>query len=132
MERLCMWPIANSQLVDVTCLIKEQLNWLNTQFVCAWIGHVHSVYVINIKRATITVFVDKLPKVINYNLPLIISLDFSIYRLSYSTFFMSTTLCSSACSRYEPHIDAVTLTYILLFLVIRCTDLYTVVAIYIY
>ena len=68
----------------------------------------------------------------NYNLPLIISLDFSIYRLSYCALFMSTTVCSSACRRYEPLIVAVTLSYILLFLVITCTGLYTVVAIYLY
>ena len=59
-------------------------------------------------------------------------LRFSIYRLSYSTLFMSTTVCSSACRRYEPLIVAVTLSYILLFLVITCTGLYTVVAIYLY
>ena len=59
-------------------------------------------------------------------------LRFSIYRLSYSTLFMSTTVCSSACRKYEPLIVAVTLSYILLFLVIRCTGLYTVVEIYIY
>lgn len=38
---------------------------------------------------------------------------------------MTTTVCSSACKRYETHIVAVTLSYILLFL-------YTVVIIYIY
>ena len=59
-------------------------------------------------------------------------LRFSIYRLSYSTLFMSTTVCSSACRRYEPHIIAVTLPYILLYLVITCSGLYTVVAIYLY
>ena len=32
-------------------LIEEQLNWSHTQFACAWIGHVHSVYVRNIKRS---------------------------------------------------------------------------------
>ena len=50
--------------------------------------------------------------------------NFLIYRLSYSTLFMSTTMCSSAYGRYEPLIVAVTLSYILLFLVITCTDLY--------
>ena len=34
---------------------------------------------------------------------------FSIYRLSYSTLFMSTTVCSSACRRYEPLTVAATL-----------------------
>ena len=47
----------------------------------------------------------------NYNLPLIISLDF----LSYSTLFMSTTVCSSACRRYEPLIVAVNLSYFAVF-----------------
>ena len=59
-------------------------------------------------------------------------LRFSIYRLSYSSLFMSTTVCSSACRRYEPLIVAVTLSYILLFLVITCTGLYALVAIYMY
>ena len=31
-------------------------------------------------------------------------LRFSIHRLRYSTLFMSTTVCSSACRRYEPPI----------------------------
>ena len=57
---------------------------------------------------------------------------FSIYRLSYSTLLMSTTVCSSACRRYEPLIVAVTLSYNLLFLVITCTGLYALVAISIY
>ena len=57
-------------------------------------------------------------------------LRFSIYRLSYSTLYMSTTVCSSACRRYEPLIVAVTLSYILLYLVITCTGLYTVVTFY--
>ena len=35
-------------------------------------------------------------------------LRFSIHRLRYSTLFMSTTVCSSACRRYEPLIVAVT------------------------
>ena len=39
-----MWPIASARLVDVTCLIAQQLNWLHTQLVCACIGHVHSMY----------------------------------------------------------------------------------------
>ena len=54
---------------------------------------------------------------------------FSTYRLTYSTLFMNTTVCSSACRRYEPLIAAVTFSYILLFLVITCTGVYTVVAI---
>ena len=58
MDRLCMWPFADSQLVEVTCLITEQLNWSDTQFVCAWIDHVHSVYVRNIKEAIITVIIN--------------------------------------------------------------------------
>ena len=45
---------------------------------------------------------------------------FSIYRLSCSTVFMSTIMCSSACRRYEPLIVAVTFSHILLFLVITC------------
>ena len=57
-------------------------------------------------------------------------LRFSIHRLRYSTLFMSTTVCSSACRRYEPLIVAVTLSYILLYLVITCTGLYTVVTFY--
>ena len=42
-------------------------------------------------------------------------LRFSIYRLGYSTLFMSTTGCSSACRRYEPLIVAVTLSYFAVF-----------------
>ena len=53
-----MWPIANSQLVDVACLITQQLNCSHRQFVCAWIGHVHSMYVTNKKRAIITVITN--------------------------------------------------------------------------
>ena len=64
---------------------------------------------------------------LNYNF-----LRYSIYRLSYSTLFMSTTVCSLACRRYEPFIVVETLPQILLFLVITCAGLYTVVAIYIY
>ena len=30
-----MCSFANSQLVDVICLITEQLNWSHAQFVCA-------------------------------------------------------------------------------------------------
>ena len=41
-------------------------------------------------------------------------LRFSIYRLSYSTLFMSTTVCSSACRRYEPLIVAVNLSYLVI------------------
>ena len=125
MERLCMWPFANFEPVDATCLITEQLNWSHTQCVCAWIGHVYIVYVINVKGATITVIIDHLPKVINFNLPLIIFLDFSIYRLNYCTLFMSTT----TCSRNEPFIVAVTLSYFFLFLFVTCTGLHIVVAI---
>ena len=44
--------------MDVTCLITEQLNWSHTQFVCALIGHVHSVCLINIKEAIITVVIN--------------------------------------------------------------------------
>ena len=58
MERLCMWSLANSGLADVTCLITKQLNWSHIEFVCAWIGHVHSVYVINIKETIITVIIN--------------------------------------------------------------------------
>ena len=58
MERLSMWPIANSQLRDVTCLITEQLNCSHTQFACAWNGHIHSVYVRNIKGAIITAIIN--------------------------------------------------------------------------
>ena len=50
-----MRPIANSQLVDVICLITQQLNCSHTQFVCPWIGHVHSMFVTKKKGATITV-----------------------------------------------------------------------------
>ena len=53
-----MWPFSNSELVDVTCLIKEQLDSSHTQFACAWIGHVRSVYVRNIKEAIITVIIN--------------------------------------------------------------------------
>ena len=49
---------------------------------------------------------------------------FSIYRLSYSTLFMTTTVCLSTCRRHEPLIVAVTLSDNLL--------AYIVVAIYIY
>ena len=27
-----MWPIGNSHVVDVTCLITQQLNWSHAQF----------------------------------------------------------------------------------------------------
>ena len=47
----------NFQLVDVICLITKQLNWSHTQFVCASIGHVHSVYVGNIKEVIIIVII---------------------------------------------------------------------------
>ena len=57
MERLFMWPIANSELVDVTCLITEQLNWSHTQLVCVLMGHVHSAYVRNTKEV-ITVIIN--------------------------------------------------------------------------
>ena len=43
------------------------------------------------------------------------SLRFSIYRLGYSTLFMSTPVCSSACRRYEPLTVAVTLSYFAVF-----------------
>ena len=62
MERLCMWPIANSQLLDVTCLITQKLNWWHKQFVCAWIGHVHSVYMTNVKIALIAVIYEFISK----------------------------------------------------------------------
>ena len=42
-------------------------------------------------------------------------LSFCIYRLDYSNLFMSTTVCSSACRRYEPLIAAVALPYFLAF-----------------
>ena len=58
MERLFMWPIANSQLVDVTCLITEQLNLSHTQLVCVWMGHVYSVYVRNTKEVIITLIIN--------------------------------------------------------------------------
>ena len=51
-------------------------------------------------------------------------LRFSICRLSYSTLFMTTTVCLSTCRRHEPLIVAVTLSDNLL--------AYIVVAIYIY
>ena len=51
-------------------------------------------------------------------------LRFSIYRVSYSTLFMTTTVCLSTCRRHEPLIVAVTLSDNLL--------AYIVVAIYIY
>ena len=54
------------------------------------------------------------------------------YRPSYSILFMNTTVCSSACRRYKPLIVAVTLSYILLFLVVSYTGLYTVVAFHVY
>ena len=42
-------------------------------------------------------------------------LRFSIHRLDYSTLFMSTTVCSSACRIYEPHIVALILSYFAVF-----------------
>ena len=66
MERLSMWPFANYELVDVTNLITEQLNWSHIQFLCAWIGHIQSVSVRNIKETIITVIINCLPKV-NYD-----------------------------------------------------------------
>ena len=36
----------------MTYLIAEQLSYSHKQVVCAWIGHVPSVYVRNIKTAT--------------------------------------------------------------------------------
>ena len=53
-----LWPFANSPLMDVNCLITQQLNWSLTQLVCAWIGHVHRVYVRNKKDAIITVIIN--------------------------------------------------------------------------
>ena len=50
----------------LTCLITQQLNWSHTQLACAWIGHVNSVYVTNVKIALLTVIVNYLSKV-NYN-----------------------------------------------------------------
>ena len=44
--------------MDVASLITEQLNWSHTEFVCAWRGHVHSVYVTNTKAAIITVIIN--------------------------------------------------------------------------
>ena len=38
---------------------------------------------------------------------------FSIYRLSYSILFMSTTVCLSACRIYEPLIVAITLYWLI-------------------
>ena len=78
MERLCMWPFANYELVDVTNLITEQLNWSHTHFVCAWIGHIQSVSVRNIKEAIITVITNYLPKV-NY--------DWLAIQLTFDNFF---------------------------------------------
>ena len=46
------------QLVGVTCLITEQLNCSNTQFVCAWMSQAHTEFVRNIKRAIITVIIN--------------------------------------------------------------------------
>ena len=122
-ERLCMWPFANSELVDVTCLITE---YTCTHCICE--KSKRSNYHCNYQLIT----EGKLWLTGNYNLPLIISLDFPIHRRSYFALFMSTKVCSSACRRYEPLIVALTLSYILLFLVITCTSLYTLVAIYIY
>ena len=60
-------------------------------------------------------------------------LRFSIYRMGHSTLFMSTTVCSSACRRYEPLIVAVTLSYFAIFsYYMYWLNIYTVVAIYIY
>ena len=61
-----LWPFVNSPLVDVNCLITEQLNWSLTQLVCACtqgVCHVHRVYVRNKNDAIITVIINYLPKV---------------------------------------------------------------------
>ena len=53
--------------------------------------------------------------------------------MGHSTLFMSTTVCSSACRRYEPLIVAVTLSYFAIFsYYMYWLNIYTVVAIYIY
>ena len=87
-------------IVDVTYLVTQQLNWSHTQFVCAWIGHVDSVYVINIKEAIITVTISYLPKVNiwltgNYNLPFIISLHFL-----YIDYYMQKMWTPYSCSNF--------------------------------
>ena len=45
-------------IVDATYLITDQLNWSHTQFVCAWIGNAHSVYVSIMKETIITVIIN--------------------------------------------------------------------------
>ena len=72
------------------------LNWSYTQFACGWIGHVECMWQLHL--ATFDNF-----------------LRFSIHRLDYSTLFMSTTMCSSACRRYEPLIVALILSYFAVF-----------------
>ena len=63
-------------------------------------------------------------------------LSFCIYRLDYSNLFMSTTVCSSACRRYEPLIAAVALPYFLAFsyyiywLIFSCRHLHILVSFY--
>ena len=100
----------------VTYTVCMCLNRLCTQYVCE--KYKRSIYHCNYWLIT----KDKLWLNGNYNLRLIISLNFFIYRLSYSTLFMSTTMCSSAFCRYEPLlIVAGTLSDILLFLGITCT-----------
>ena len=70
----------------------------------------------------------KLQATSNFNLPLIITLDFCIYRPS---LFYIIHECSSAYIGYEPLIVPVTLPLFVVS-VVSCAGLYTVVAIYIY
>ena len=137
MERLCVWPLCKfstcgSDLFNykaiklVTYTVCMCFNRPCAQCVC-W-KYKRSNYHCNYYLIT----KSKLWLTGKYNLPLIISLDFSIYRFSYFILFTSTAVCLSACRRYVPLVVAVTLSYVLLFLVITCIGLYTVVAIYIY
>ena len=132
-----MWPIVSFQFVNVTCLITKQLNWSHTKFLCPLIGHVHKCVYQKYKRSNNHCYYQLITKsklwlTGSYNLPLKINLGFCIYRLSSSISFVSTAVCSSVCRRYEPLTVAVTFSYILLFLVVTCTGLYAVVAVYIY
>ena len=69
------------------------------------------MYVRNIKEAMSLLLLINFQSLIVIDWQLELTFDnflrISIYRLSYSTLFMSATVCSSACRRYEPLIVTV-------------------------
>ena len=106
--QLCHVTFCKFWIVNVTCyLIAKQLNWSHTQFVCAWIGHGTQCGMWEIQKEAITTVANcwLITKIMwltgNYNLPLIISLDF-LYIDLVIPFYLWVLVCSSACWRYEP------------------------------